>query len=271
MIMQNIDIPDVIVATIIGSFITFIGVTLSNRNNRKIQEKKLDHDNKQQKVEREMTLKKEVFLPFADNLYSMNQMLYKIVDANIEDSQLTMLLSKQNTSLGKIILIGNNETVKNLQKLSTSYESSIFLLFSKRLDLMDIKYKVKYSSLSIDHLSKKMYEVLDKMKNTDNQEYDKLSFYLNSIKSDLKGFEDENSQNSKQLLQKSLELSKLAFEESSRLSDLILPVIVSLRKELNLPFDQDEFKKVLEENLKIAKRNLDNLIADITLRIENEV
>jgi len=74
-----------------------------------------------------------------------------------------------------------------------------------------------------------------------------------------------------ELLQKSLELSKLAFEESSKLSDLILPVTVSLRKELDLPFDHEKFKKVLEENLTIAKRNLDNLIIDISDRIENNV
>ncbi len=115
-----------------------------------------------------------------------------------------------------------------------------------------------------------MYEILDDMKKADKKEYDKLSFYLQSIKDDLKEYQDENEKSSKQLLQKSLQLSKLAFEESSKLSDLILPVTVSLRKELNLPFDQDEFKKVLEENLKTAKRNLDKLIADVTSRIENE-
>jgi len=73
------------------------------------------------------------------------------------------------------------------------------------------------------------------------------------------------------LLRKQLMFMEEIFEESMRLSRLMVPVIVLVRKELELPIDESAYSKISEEQLtKLAsavnefKQQVDSLIPPIS-------
>ena len=62
------EIPNVVWSAIIASLITLSGVWLSNRNSRNLQQNQLRHDAERRNSERELALRKEVYLEALESI-----------------------------------------------------------------------------------------------------------------------------------------------------------------------------------------------------------
>jgi hypothetical protein len=65
-------VPDVVWAALIAAGVAFLTTTLSNRNSRKQLKMQLDSSAQHQKLEREMALRRDVYLPVAEAIPRMN-------------------------------------------------------------------------------------------------------------------------------------------------------------------------------------------------------
>ena len=109
-------IPAIVIGTFLGSIVSLSGVMLSLRSSRNLQSKQLAHDATQRCIEREMSLRKEVFLQSAESVSRLSSMLGQMADLSITDKELSQIHQREMAQLAKVNVIASEGTIKALNE-----------------------------------------------------------------------------------------------------------------------------------------------------------
>jgi hypothetical protein len=109
---------DNVVSGVVGSVVTLLGVLFSNWHNRRLKRDEIGHAAAQRDREREMALRRDVFLPAVEAGLVMQSSIGAV--ANLEMSVATVVerFQASNATLAKVAVVGAQETVTACQQLS---------------------------------------------------------------------------------------------------------------------------------------------------------
>jgi hypothetical protein len=110
-------IPDVVWAAVIASGLTYIGVILTNRGNRKCLLLQLNHATRQEDKKREMQIRKDTYIESAEAIAESIQDI-QLLPTRIANSTNIEIGTKLLPALAKIHMVGTLETIR---------ETSIFM------------------------------------------------------------------------------------------------------------------------------------------------
>ncbi|MBU1130453.1 hypothetical protein KKE45_04005, partial [Patescibacteria group bacterium] len=128
-----LNIPDVVWAAIIASVITLTGVYLTNRGSFNRLIKQLDHESYQKDRDRNMELRRQVYLDAAEAITGNHLVLAKISILDVSDSDLSNQFSKSAAIISKVYAIGSAKTVKTVSELTSVMGSKYLLLIAERI------------------------------------------------------------------------------------------------------------------------------------------
>lgn len=104
-ILSTLSIINMIPATfwgvVVGSFFTITGIALTNRASDKRLSLQFDHEQKQKKVDREMMLRKEVYLATAEAIAAGANAVSSFANFDIPNDQITALYIEKAPALAK--------------------------------------------------------------------------------------------------------------------------------------------------------------------------
>lgn len=254
-------IPDIVWAASLASILTLTGVILSNRNSRKQALAQLKHDSHQRDRERNMILRKEVYLPAAEAISKGITILTELVELNLSTQEVKENLSSYSAAISKIQIVGSNNTVQATSAFSQKLVSSFLELIVIRAPLLDRKNEIEIRTNFINKTQSELDRYIKLMKdanlagNTDQRIWDSLN----------RSVEYEQKQNERYIKERSeltsIQDKKLAnfFElcvlKQAEVSRLIPTAIFAIREELEMSIDKDaylaSFNAGLKENNKI--------------------
>ncbi|WP_219702873.1 hypothetical protein [Marinomonas lutimaris] len=263
------DIPIAIWSVVLGSLITLFGVLISNRNNRKRLEIQLKHDAELQKVERKASVRREVYLSAAEELVKANNYLGSLAQIDLTKTNIAEGLQGFFTSAAKLGLVSEQETGKALNDLVLAYSVLFFRLLAKvspindsRSDINIINYHYDESQIEIKRIlagmtsqnesgapNKVVFEALNKS----------FEFHSNRSK-ELTDERDECWKNVNELTR------KFAIEVAEEMKVIVLlqiPVLVGIRKELDLETDIESYKQQVVNNSEKLSEQLDVFISSM--------
>ncbi len=222
-------VPNVVWTGVIGACIaasvTLLGI---RRNNR--------HDAVQRRINRELDLKREVYLEVIDSISKGIYRISKISSFNMGDNfnQLTEGMESEIASSLKVLMVGSNETFERGSEL-------INLMNSKLLDLISMNTKTYF---------------------LDQKFKIEVSFLTNEVEKILKQVNLET-----QKFQKRMELLTEVTKAVEEINQKALGVIISIRKELNMPVDEKTILEIGRKNLQdsrdMLKRSKDNMAKEL--------
>ena len=116
-------IPDVIWAAIIASGLTFLGVNMSNRANRKCLLMQLNHASQQKDKERELQIRKDVYMEAAEAIAESIKDIQLLPNRIIYTDKLE-ICNKLLQALAKVHMVGSLDTVKHTIQFMGKFNQS---------------------------------------------------------------------------------------------------------------------------------------------------
>jgi len=227
----------------------------------------LAHDRDLKDRERELSLRKETYLAAAEAVHAGLIALSRFANLDIPHDKLIDSYTDKAPSIAKVHIIAKEETVRAVITFSATLDATFIRLFAKRGPLVKEKLEIDVLRAQVDTSLKENSRTLELLKQStlegtiDQRRLDLLNHNLEFERTRSDAASQEADTLTRTLYHKQLQLMEDAMEEKNKLVGLLIPVILSIRKELELPIeDEVGYRRVMEaatsEQLEIFKEYL---------------
>jgi hypothetical protein len=245
---------------------TLSGVFVANLSQNKRLRAQLAHEREMKNREREMSLRKDVYLAGAEAAYAGLLAVNRFANLETPHEKVIEGYLDKAPSLAKVHIIAKEETVKALVAFSAALDTLFVRLFARRGPLVSEKQKIDALITQADITDKENSRTLELIKQynleglTDQNRRDWLQRNFDFEQKQSKAARQEAASLAVTLYLKQLQLMEDSTDEKNKLVRLLIPVVFSIRKELELSIDEVEYRRVLDaaasEQLKIFKEYL---------------
>ncbi|KZN39815.1 hypothetical protein [Pseudoalteromonas luteoviolacea] len=168
-----------------------------------------------------------------------------------ENDEFSNITKDCSECIAKVQLVGDSETVNSINQFWGEIAIKHLDLIWERQALINLKNHIDELSVKCKEHQEKVAELLKlKMQSPEDQEEtDKMLEELNFSPS----YIDKLNINKDKFQRRTLAFSKECIDESIRISSLMPDIILSMRAELGLDIDPDEYKTIHEQNSEKAK------------------
>ncbi len=248
-------IPATFWGVVIGSFFSLGGVVASNRANDRRLRQQLTHDRELKNRERELSLRKDIYLAAAEAIATGINSLGAFANLDIPNDKLTTAYIDKSPSIAKVHVIAQKDTTKAVVKLVGELGTAYLRLFARRLPLLAEKQRIAFIKDQINAFGRERDRMLELMKQynisgeKDPRKWDILD---KNFKFEQKRIEDaikEHDGLTSGMNSKQIELMTECINETTKLSRLIAPVLAAVRTELEMPLDEASYVAVIEESI----------------------
>ena len=266
--MLLLDIVEKIPATfwgvIVGSFFTITGVVITNISNTNRLKIQLDYDRNIKKNERELSLKKEIYLAATEAIATGINLISNIPNININTDDLFKSFTDKSPSMFKINVIANDDTTRAFFSLMEELSSSIVALSYKRIKLNVIKIKSDDIQKQLDQSineSNRLLNLLNENALTENR-----SFIQQCYENEQQKISVSTANKAKLIIELTMGQLALAQEcptHSAALAKLLIPLLKNIRKELELPFNEIFYTEQIDKSFAKQSILINKFIGDI--------
>jgi hypothetical protein len=252
-----------LIGAVVGGVIGLIAGVLTT----KLQ---LKHDSKQRDREREMSLRINVYLQAADSVVRSQGLVATLANPDMPEAQAMATYQSDLSAIGKILVVGTEETVKAITQFSNAFNAATLEMFLRRasLAMLDVKIKdkrewVEASAKNRDDFFQKWIEALKTKEKThlppDYYQQNHKNWSENYLE-----WSKELTALEKQVLPARLELMRFGMELCAALGGFTNPAVIAIRKELELPLNADEYLKLATESGIVQRAAIEGFMKRLT-------
>jgi thioredoxin-like negative regulator of GroEL len=219
----------------------------------------------QQKVAREMELRREIYLLGAESLGKMQRYLVSFADPRTTGSTQNEIVAGVVESLNKVGMIASIEMWQALDKIQEFYTATAAYLVTKKLDFVKTANQLRSDEEVQANLAQNLAQITAAL-NTANQNQDKneqiaLIDRFNDLDSYFKEQEIQLRQRREGILIAILGFVDDAIGAVITFQELSAPLNVMVRAELGFPLDQLAYSAMLKDSA-IRQRKLAQKLKD---------
>ena len=262
-------IPNTFWGVVIGSFFSLGGVFLSNRANDKRLRQQLAHDRELKNRERELSLRKDVYLAAAEAISIGITTLGSFSNLEIQDDKLTSAFVEKHPAIDKVHVIANEATAAAVLRLTGELGASYLRLLAKRIPLIQQKRQIanlKEQIKGFESVRDRMLELMRQHNIAGEINQQKFSVLERNFE-----FEQQRTIDATQelyqlegdLVAKLLAFTKDCISESATPRRFVVPALVAFRTELELPIDEASYAKMVDERIKRQEEMLSEFIKQV--------
>jgi hypothetical protein len=246
-------IPATFWGVVIGAFFSLGGVVLTNRAHDRRLRTQLEHDRELKNRDREMSLRKDVYLAATEAVSAGLIAVGRFADLEVPHDKLTEGYLDRAPSIAKTHVIASETTAKTIVTFSGELGATFLRLFASRMPLVGQKQEIDFLRNQIAAFAKERDRTLELMKQynldgvSDQRKWDVLQRNFDFERHRIDETARKADALASTLYPRQLQFMEECVEETMRLGRLLVPIIVSVRKELELPIDEAEYRKVAEE------------------------
>ena len=246
-------IPGTFWGVIIGSFFTLLGIVLTNRAHDRRLQAQLAHERDLNNQEREMTLRKDIYLTAAEAVYAGLIAISRFPNFDIPIDKLTDSYIDKAPSIAKTNIVAKETTVNALSNFSVELNATFMRLFWKRMQLASHKQQFDLLKMQADITLKDHGQTLELVKQynlagqNDPHRFNLLQQSLTFEQERFRQITQDADTLARTFDTKQLQYVEECTSEVIRLGRLLTPLLFSIRKELDLPIDEIEFLRIQEE------------------------
>lgn len=254
------EIPETVWAALLGSFLTLLGVVLTNRHHRSVQLAQLEHESRERDKQRKFDARAEVYLAAAAEMTKAQQALGNLSNLDFSKENIGELLSGFLGASNQAILIARDDTAEAINEFLSTFFIAFFYLLPRISPLHDAKvdrdiqdnlYQAYHSE------TKRILAIMTHINETRN--YDAVDW--DAL--------DRNLQFNQAKMQEAAELRDKAWGEINRLNlqfmndvtnqaqniaRAVLPALVAMRADLDISTDTTLYQEKLEKRLELMNR-----------------
>ena len=255
-------IPPAFWGVVVGSFFSLGGVVLTNRANYKRLRAQLAHDRELRNRDRELALRKDVYLAAAEAISAGFISVGNFANLDIPDDKVTEAYLEKAPAIAKVHVIAKQETVRAVASVLGELGAVYLRLFAKRVPLGFQKQQLTLLDEEIKGLAKERDRMLELMKQdmldgaADKRRWDVIQANFDFQQKRVRETATRRDALAASLYPKQLEYMKECVEETMKLSRLLVPAVLAVRSELDLPIDEATYLQVVEESINKQEASL---------------
>lgn len=260
-------IPGTFWGVVVGSFFSLGGILLTNRANLERLKAELAHDREMKGRERELSLKKEVYLAAAEAISAGLIAVGRFANLDIPYQEIASDYVKKSSAIAKVHVIAGQETMGAVTQFQGALESAYMRLSADRVPLTVQREEVIRLRGQIDTAARERDRLLDIMKaqnlegNADQRRWNVLQANFEFEQKRSAEAASQHKELALKLQSAQLKYTEACVREYGKLSLLLVPAVVCVRSELDLPIDATTYNNLVASGVHKQAEDLKQLIA----------
>ncbi len=234
-----------------------------------LEEVKSNNQLKIAAIEREKTIKKEVYMEAAEALTKAQNMIVNFSNLSFSEEKITAEFSSEAGKIAKVQIVGSSETVKAVTTIMSSIGAATLSLMLDRSSLLERKNLV---TIKEKHQGKSRAEVeryisimknLNLQGNSDQGLWDTINRSIDYENEQIDEYQTELDALWEIQNREHLEYVKKCMDTFFEISALLPDVVLAVRNELDLDISPDIFLDIYNENLVKGKVAFNDFLEQI--------
>ena len=244
-------VPGTFWGVVLGSVLSLAGVHFSNRAAERRQSSQLDHDREMRRQERDLSLRKDVYLAASDNMQSAVVLIGKLSNLNISIEEQSKTYFEKMPEIGKVQLISQMDTIKAVLEFSSALSASVLQILSKRIPLDIAKRQLESLRVQVDGFEKERDRWLEEMKKynvtgkSDDRLWTILKGNFNFEESRIQEFRARIGIETLALFSRQMQFIEECVTHSQTFPGRLVPAVIAMRSELGIPTDVSAYKELV--------------------------
>ena len=270
-------IPPTFWATLIGALFVLVGVIVTNRANDRRLEKQLAHDRDAHNRERQMSLRRDVYLAAAEAISAGLYTTGQYINLEIPYEKITEAYQAKAPSIAKVQVIAKEETIEALVAFSNELTATFLRLAAHRMPLMQQKQRADFLQTQVNKALGEQTAILEEMKHynregiSDQQKWELLNRSFGSVNRHLDQLIQEQRAQGLTFYSSYTKFVEKWAEALAVLSQLLVPVVLAARKELELPIDETEYRRIAAKGLTDQMESLRDYMSQLQRFVSGEL
>jgi len=262
-------IPATFWGVVIGSFFSLGGIVIANRANDRRLRKQFKYDREMRNRDRELSLRKDVYLSAAEAVSAGITAIGRFADFEIPNNKLTEAYIDKSPAIAKAHVIANERTVAALTNLEIELSAAYLHLFAKRNPLVAQSNQISILQQQMDSFSRERDRMLELMKQfnldgaTNQRRWEVIDRSFKFEQSRITETSKQQAMLFADFSVNQVQYMKECIDKAYRLSRLTVPVIASVRAELEMPFDEQAYAEIIEQGIKKQKAEIEAFVENI--------
>lgn len=251
-------VPDTVWAALTASALTLSGVWLTARMTSKQFSAQLAHDATQRERERQMSLRRDVYLPAAQSLSQTHRLLTALSDIDRTDDSINRELADSLAAISAVHVIAQDETVCALTEYMNSLTSSFAELYPTRLRLRMRKNDIDILTDIINRVSVSQDQTLEMMKQYNLEARHDPARWA-ALEKQFKQTQELGEQHIREQerlwdaqVREQTEFAELCMLRTIQVAKLMPRALFSVRDELELPLNKERYQELQEASASAA-------------------
>lgn len=254
-------IPGTFWGVVVGSFFTLLGGSLTNRANDHRLRLQLQNDRELKNREREMTFRKDTYAAAAEAIAGSMRALSKFSELSFSLKEISEMYFEQSPALAKVNLVAGEDTIRALVNFGAGFVGAFSRLAQQRMVLSNSQEQIAVKVALVKGFEKTRDAMIELMRHH-NIEGTQDARRFEAIQENFEFEADRIATTNQEIQQMNAELSaklllfvKQCFVENINVNQLLIPLLVEARKELELPISTEEYAEIIHQ----ACSNLEGL------------
>ena len=259
------------VALIVGVG-SFIASWMTNRSARKQQQRQLQHDATERDRERTMALKREVYIPAAQAILRMQNVLGSLTNPDADHTALTNQLTEGLAAIGKIHVVGSEATVRAAMAYVDKAMAAFLRILSMRADLLARKQSIAIAQQLAAQAADEAQRIVELLKQgeldgtLELERHSRLTQRLQTVEAEHQRRSAEYVELTRQQAVMQVDVFEGGMALTAGLSNAICEAVLAARNDLELPIDAEEYRAMYTEQQMAMARASAEAMADLRRR-----
>lgn len=247
-------VPSAVYAATTASTITLFGLWLQNRGESRRNSERLDHDAGQRDREREMTLRREVYLKAAEAMAHAQEYLAGLANAEVSPQQHEAMIKGVGADLNKVHIVGSMPTIRAIVEANQFFAQAVSDLSVHKLPLRRIAQEIDYQQQVIASASARRDEALATMKEMTRtggehaRAWDLQQKIFNDEQNEIDVALGKREGLQRELAQSQADFVKRCADAGLALGQLVVNANLAIRRELELGLDAPAYRELMEHS-----------------------
>ena len=256
-------IPATFWGIVVGSLFTLSGVHLANRASDRRLRLQLQHDRDLKNREREMIFRKDTYAAAAEAISVAVTALSKFSDLSFSLKEISATYIEKSPILAKVNLVAGEDTIRALTNFGAEFAGTFLRLSQQRMVLSILQEKIAFKVALVRGFEKTRDAMIELMRHhniegiKDARRFEVLQENYDFEATRIATTNQEVQQLVTELAAKHLSIAKECFAESARVNQLLIPLLVAARMELELSISKEKYAEILNQTQSKAAGHMD--------------
>ena len=260
-------IPPTFLGIILGSLLTIIGVILTNSSNTRRLRLQHEHERSLENKSRDLNLRRDVYMEAMEAIATGLVAVSRFGDLNISADTLMHSYTDLSPKIGKVTIVGNNDTIKALATFNLELTGAFLRLSAKREKFNTLFHHSQAIEKELEQARQEQKHMAGLLKEAQAVQAgltpdDRLQEESDAAARQVEELQAEYEDTWKQIFPIQIQLVKDSTTEVAVLDQLLVPLIGLMRAELELPFNEAYYAEILKSGHEKQREYLDAFFRD---------